>query len=263
MEQVPDMAGSPASSQGVASAHPPQTKRTSPLILILDYSLQIGRQLQRDLVNAGYRFDSVVSDIDAARQLREACPDLIVLDFTLQDMSGDLARLRRYTGKVSVPIIALVAEESEGLRALFAGADDFVVKPFSSIHLIARAQSLLRRGKSGVAEPLSRSDPRPILRINDLELDLESHRVRRGGRPIHLGPTEYRLLTVFMGSPGHLFSREDLLMAIWSDQPGTEIRTVDVYVSRLRGALNRGFRAKTLKTVRGVGYVLRKGRSYP
>lgn len=183
----------------------------------------------------------------------------MVLDFEVRDLSSDVARLRSYAERARVPIITLVTRESDGLRGLFAGADDFLVKPVSTIHLIARAQSLLRRAKSDNPDPVARIESRPVLHIKDVEVDLEAHRVTRGGRDIHLSPTEYRILTLFMGNPGRIFSRQHLLMGIWGDRPNTGVRTVDVYVWRLRRKLKRGFRTDALQTVPRVGYVMKPG----
>ena len=141
----------------------------------------------------GYDVDAVDNDAKAERCLRDTAPDVMVLDLASPDASAGLARLRGFASRLLIPIIALVAEESAGLRGLFAGADDFVITPVSSIHLIARVQSLLRRTKSGNLNPVVRPDLGPLLRIKDVELDLETHRVTRGGRDVLLGPTQYRI----------------------------------------------------------------------
>ena len=230
-------------------------RRSAARILILDHGIQQADQLRHDLESAGYEVDTVDRDAKAARHLRNAGPDLLVLDLTSRDVSGDLARLR-FASRLR-PIIALVDQESEGLRGLFAGADDFVIKPVSSIHLIARVQALLRRTKHGVLDPIIPPDVGPVLRVNDVELNLETRRVTRGGHDVPLGPTEYRLLTLFMGSPGRVFSRQHLLTGVFSDKPNTELRTVDVYVCRLRRELNRHASADALHVVRRVGYVMK------
>jgi two-component system phosphate regulon response regulator PhoB len=259
-DQAPDVALPQAPKRGTGA---PSTKarRPSPLILILDYGLQQTGQFRRDLMSVGYEVDIVATDADAERHLREGAPDLMVLDFEVRNLSSDVARLRNYAERARVPIITLVTRESDGLRGLFAGADDFLVKPISSIHLIARVQSLLRRAKSDNPAPVARIKSHPVLRIKDVEVDLESHRVTRGGRDIHLSPTEYRILTLFVGNPGRIFSRQHLLINIWGDRPNTEVRTVDVYVSRLRRKLKRGFRKDALQTLPGVGYVMNPGRA--
>lgn len=124
----------------------------------------------------------------------------------------------------------------------------------SSIHLIAWAQSLLA-GRSPAAFPTpQRAVLRPVLRIGDVEVDLESHRATRAGRDVHLSPTEYRILVLFMGDTGRVFSRQQLLMGAADDRPNTELGAADVYVTGLRRKLNRGFNRDALKTLRGVGY---------
>lgn len=244
-------APNPGVPRASASHRIARYKHSLPLILILYTDKQHAVQLRSDLVSAGYEVDTVATDVDAKRRLRETAPDLIVLDFEMRDLNGDLARLRGYVERATPPIMILVPSESDGLRGLFAGADDFVTKPISSIHLIARVQALLRRPKHRDPGPV---DARRVLRIQDVEVNLESHRVTRAGRDIHLGPTEYRILIFFMRHPGRIFSRQRLLKAIWGDRPNTAGRTVDVYISRLGRALDRGFRESAIQSVRGVGY---------
>lgn len=241
-----------ATGSGAARA---SGRGTASRILILDHGMEQADRLRHDLESAGYEVDVVDNDAKAALHLRSTAADVIVVDLKFRDVGGDLARLR-FASKLR-PIIALVDQESEGLRGLFAGADDFVVKPVSSIHLIARVQALLRRTKCGVLDPIIPPDVGPVLRVNDVELNLETHRVSRGGHDVPLGPTEYRLLTLFMGSPGRVFSRQHLLTGIFSDKPNTELRTVDVYVCRLRRELNRHTSSDALHVVRGVGYVMK------
>jgi two-component system phosphate regulon response regulator PhoB len=147
-----------------------------------------------------------------------------------------------------MPIIMLTArgEESERVRGLSTGADDYIVKPFSVPELLARIRSLLRRARpERVAS---------VLGAGDLELDREKKRVSRSGREVHLGPTEFRLLEFLMQSPGRVYSREQLLDGVWGREIYIDERTVDVHVGRLRRALNRGRVADPIRTVRGAGY---------
>ena len=241
-----------ATRSGTARA---SERRTAGRLLILDHKMQAADRLRHDLESAGYEVATADNDAKVARLVRNTAPDLLVLDLKFGDASGDLARLRFASGLR--PIIALVNQENEGLRGLFAGADDFVVKPVSSIHLIARVQALLRRTKFGVLDPIIQPDVGPVLRVNDVELNLETHRVSRGGHDVPLGPTEYRLLTLFMGSPGRVFSRQHLLTGVFGDKPNTELRTVDVYVCRLRRELNRHGSSDALHVVRRVGYAMK------
>jgi two-component system phosphate regulon response regulator PhoB len=155
-------------------------------------------------------------------------------------------RLRSRESTRSLPIIMLTArgEESERIRGLATGADDYVVKPFSVPELLARVRAILRRSKPDLIAT--------VLRAGDIELDRETHRVRRSGRELHLGPTEFRLLEFLMQSPGRVFSRPQLLDGVWGHDVFVDERTVDVHVGRLRKALGRG--RDPIRTVRGSGY---------
>jgi two-component system phosphate regulon response regulator PhoB len=149
-----------------------------------------------------------------------------------------------------VPIIMLTArgEETDRIRGLDTGADDYIVKPFSMVELTARIRAVLRRIRPGLAEDRTRQ--------GDLTIDRVSHRVKRDGREIHLGPTEFRLLDYFMQHPGRVFSREQLLDAVWGSDVYVEARTVDVHVGRLRKALNLDTEIDPIRTVRSAGYAL-------
>jgi two-component system phosphate regulon response regulator PhoB len=159
-------------------------------------------------------------------------------------------RLRARPDTRQLPIIMLTArgEESERVRGLSTGADDYVVKPFSVPELSARVRALLRR-----AAPERLAD---VLSFGDLEVDREKKRVSRAGQAIDLGPTEYRLLEFLMERPGRVFSREQLLDGVWGSEVYIDERTVDVHVGRLRKALNRGHVTDPIRTVRGSGYAL-------
>jgi two-component system, OmpR family, phosphate regulon response regulator PhoB len=185
-------------------------------------------------------------------RLKESSPDLIVLDWMLPGLSGiELCRrLRARPETRQLPIIMLTArgEESEKVRGLATGADDYIVKPFSVPELLARVRALLRR-----ANP---ERVAVVLNIGDIEIDREKKRVSRNGRPIDLGPTEYRLLEFLMERPGRVFSREQLLDGVWGSDIYIDERTVDVHVGRLRKAINRGHASDPIRTVRGAGYAL-------
>jgi two-component system phosphate regulon response regulator PhoB len=184
--------------------------------------------------------------------MKEFTPDLMILDWMLPGLSGiELCRrLRARPDTKALPIIMLTArgEESERVRGLSTGADDYVVKPFSVPELLARVSALLRRSSpERVAE---------VLAFGDLALDREKKRVSRSGRAIDLGPTEYRLLEFLMERPGRVFSREQLLDGVWGNDVYIDERTVDVHIGRLRKALNRGQDDDPIRTVRGAGYAL-------
>ena len=211
-----------------------------PLALLLRYNLEA----------EGYDVETVARGDDADTRLREAPPDLVVLDWMLPGLSGiELCRrLRTRPESKALPIIMLTArgEESERVRGLATGADDYIVKPFSVPELLARIRSLLRRARpERVAS---------VLGAGDLELDREKKRVSRSGREVHLGPTEFRLLEFLMQSPGRVYTREQLLDEVWGRDIYIDERTVDVHVGRLRRALNRGRASDPIRTVRGAGY---------
>jgi two-component system phosphate regulon response regulator PhoB len=211
-----------------------------PLTLLLRYNLEA----------EGYDVDTTARGDEAEIKLKESVPDLLVLDWMLPGMSGiELCRrLRARPDTERLPIIMLTArgEESERVRGLATGADDYIVKPFSVPELLARIRSLLRR-----ARPESVAT---VLVAGDLELDREKKRVSRSGREVHLGPTEFRLLEFLMQSPGRVYTREQLLDGVWGRDIYIDERTVDVHVGRLRRALNRGRALDPIRTVRGAGY---------
>lgn len=189
---------------------------------------------------------------DAQAQIADRVPDLILLDWMLPGTSGlELARRWRKDRLTrEVPIIMLTArgEESERIRGLATGADDYIVKPFSVPELLARVKGLLRRASP---ERLA-----TVLTYGDIELDREKRRVARSGRSIDLGPTEYRLLEFFLEHPGRVFSREQLLDSVWGRDIYIDERTVDVHIGRLRKLLNPGREQDPIRTVRGAGYAL-------
>ena len=211
-----------------------------PLMLLLRYNLEA----------EGYAVESAARGDEADTRLKENPPDLVLLDWMLPGISGiELCRrLRARPETRQLPIIMLTArgEESEKLRGLSTGADDYMVKPFSVPELLARVRALLRR-----ASPESIA---AVLAIGDVELDREKKRVTRGGQPVDLGPTEYRLLEFLMQRPGRVFSRQQLLDGVWGNEIYIDERTVDVHVGRLRKAINRGKQADPIRTVRSAGY---------
>jgi two-component system phosphate regulon response regulator PhoB len=219
-----------------------------PKVMIVEDEEPLSLMLRYNLEAEGYAVDTVVRGDDAEVRLRESVPDLLLLDWMLPGVSGiELCRrLRSRETTRALPIIMLTArgEESERIRGLATGADDYVVKPFSVPELLARVRAILRRSKPDLIAT--------VLRAGDIELDRETHRVRRGGRELHLGPTEFRLLEFLMQSPGRVFSRPQLLDGVWGHDVFVDERTVDVHVGRLRKALGRG--RDPIRTVRGSGY---------
>lgn len=188
-------------------------------------------------------------------QIEERLPDLVLLDWMLPKLSG-IEVCRRIRGKPetrNTPIIMLTArgEESDRIRGLDTGADDYLTKPFSMSELIARIRAVLRRIRPGLADDR--------LNHGDIVIDRVAHRVRRSGQEIHLGPTEFRLLDHLMQHPGRVFSREQLLDAVWGSDVYVEARTVDVHVGRLRKALNVEGTVNPIRTVRSAGYSLDLG----
>ena len=221
-------------------------------ILIVEDEEALTLLLRYNLEADGYEVDTVARGDEADLLLKEKTPDLVILDWMLPGLSGiELCRrLRARPETKQLPIIMLTArgEESERVRGLATGADDYIVKPFSVPELSARVRALLRR-----ALPERVAD---VLAFGDLEVDREKKRVSRGGRAIDLGPTEYRLLEFLMERPGRVFSREQLLDGVWGSDIYIDERTVDVHVGRLRKALNRGQDTDPIRTVRGAGYAL-------
>jgi two-component system, OmpR family, phosphate regulon response regulator PhoB len=223
----------------------------SPTILIVEDESDVALMLRYNLEAEGYRVQTAATGDEAVERMREGVPDLILLDWMLPGLSGiELCRrwrAREETARVPIIMITARGEEEERIRGLATGADDYVVKPFSIPELIARITALLRRSSPQLVIS--------VLRAGDLELDRTSHRVRRGGREVHLGPTEYRLLEYLMRHPGRVYSREQLLDGVWGNDVYVDERTVDVHVGRLRKAINRrASEIDPIRTVRGAGY---------
>ena len=223
-----------------------------PRVLIVEDESALMALLRYNLEREGFDVDEAIDGEEALLTVAEQPPDLIVLDWMLPKLSGiEICRqLRRRPETRATPIIMLTAktEESDRVRGLDSGADDYVTKPFSPAELIARVRAVLRRTK-----PSSTGE---ALNFADLSMDLIGHRVTRAGRPIHLGPTEFRLLRHLLENPGRVFSREQLLNAAWGRDAYVEPRTVDVHVRRLRKAINLRHERDLIRTVRAFGYAL-------
>ena len=200
----------------------------------------------------GFTVISTPAGDEALILVDEVKPDLVILDWMIEGTSGIevCRRLRRNPGTASLPVIMLTArgEEDDRVRGLETGADDFITKPFSPKELIARANALLRRSRPGLlAKTLSYAG---------IEMDVVAHRVRRDGKPVSLGPTEYRLLRHLLENPQRVFSRQQLLEVVWAHSEEIELRTVDVHVRRLRIALCKDHEVDLIRTVRSEGYSL-------
>jgi two-component system phosphate regulon response regulator PhoB len=223
-----------------------------PSILVVEDEESLSTLLQYTLEKEGYNVVLSGDGEEALILIAEKQPDLVVLDWMLPSVSGIevCRRLRQNTRTRNLPIIMLTArgEESDRIRGLDTGADDYVVKPFSMIELTARLRAVLRRIRPGLTEDK--------VRQGDLMIDRVAHRVKRGADDIRLGPTEFRLLDHFMQHPGRVFSREQLLDAVWGSDVYVETRTVDVHIGRLRRALNRDGHEDPIRTVRSAGYSL-------
>ena len=221
-------------------------------ILIVEDEEPLTIMLRYNLEKEGFAVETSAHGEEADLRIRENPPDLAVVDWMLPGLSGIelVRRLRARPETKQLPIIMLTArgEESERVRGLATGADDYIVKPFSVPELLARVKGLLRRA---APERLAN-----VLTFGDLELDREKRRVARAGQPIDLGPTEYRLLEFFLEHPGRVFSREQLLDSVWGRDIYIDERTVDVHIGRLRKLLNPGREQDPIRTVRGAGYAL-------
>jgi two-component system phosphate regulon response regulator PhoB len=223
-----------------------------PTILVVEDEDALATLLQYNLEKEGYAVVVAEDGDEAMVSVDEKLPDLIVLDWMLPKVSGIevCRRLRQRPETRNVPIIMLTArgEESDRIRGLDTGADDYVVKPVSMSELAARVRAVLRRLRPGLAED--------EVRCGDIVIDRVGHRVKRAGKEVHLGPTEFRLLDYLMRHPGRVLSREQLLDAVWGSDVYVEARTVDVHIGRLRKALNLPQTEDPIRTVRAAGYSL-------
>lgn len=223
-----------------------------PLVLLIEDDPAIAELVRYNLDNAGFDMALASDGEEGMLQASERAHDLIIIDWMLPHLSGIeiCRRLRRRPETRNTPIIMLTArgEEADRVRGLETGADDYLTKPFSPRELIARIQAVLRR----VRPALSGEE----LEYAGIRLDPVRHRVERDGRTLKIGPTEYRLLRHFMEHPGRVFSREQLLDAVWGHDADVGIRTVDVHIRRLRKVLNAPREPDPIRTVRAAGYAL-------
>ncbi len=219
-------------------------------VLVVEDEEALTLLLRYNLEAEGYEVDCVERGDEAELRLLEHVPDIAIIDWMLPGLSGiELCRRIRARDETKrLPVIMLTArgEEGDRVRGLATGADDYIVKPFSLPEFLARVQALLRRSNPALLSS--------TLVAGDIELDRDARRVRREGRELHLGPTEFRLLEFLMQSPGRVFTREQLLDNVWGRNVYIDERTVDVHVGRLRKAISVPDAHNPIRTVRGAGY---------
>ena len=223
-----------------------------PMVLVVEDEASLVAMLRYNLEKQGFRVEEAVDGQEAIARIAESPPDIVLLDWMLPIMSGiEVCRqIRRRPATRDLPVIMVTArgEDQDAVRGLNTGADDYITKPFSMDALLARMRALLRR--SGPA------NVRGQLEFHDIVMDQSAHRVQRNGRAVHLGPTEYRLLEFLMQHPRRVFSREELLNAVWGRDIHVEPRTVDVHIRRLRKSINGDDELDVVRTVRAAGYAL-------
>ncbi len=221
-----------------------------PYVLVVEDEDSLATLLEYNFQKEGYEVGIATDGEEALLMAAERTPDIILMDWMLPKLSGVEAcrRLRRREETRTTPIIMLTArsDETDRINGLDYGADDYMVKPFSIPELFARTRALLRRTQPSLLKD--------VIRQGDIEIDSKAFRVRCGDTPVHLGPTEFRLLDYFMRNPGRVFSREQLLDAVWGRDVYVEARTVDVHVGRLRKALKKNSNSDPIRTVRSAGY---------
>lgn len=222
----------------------------TPHVLVVEDEEALAELLKYNLEREGYRVSVAQDGEEALMVSAESTPDLVLLDWMVPKVPGIevCRRLRARPEARNTPIVMLTARGDEGdrIRGLDTGADDYITKPFSMSELLARLRAVMRRIRPGLAEDK--------LRAGDITIDRVAHRVRRAAREVHLGPTEFRLLEYLMQHPGRVFSREQLLDAVWGSDVYVEARTVDVHIGRLRKAVNLDTEFDPIRTVRSAGY---------
>ena len=225
---------------------------TTPCVLIIEDEASQVELLRYNFSKDGYAVSVALDGEEGALKALEEIPDLIVLDWMLPELSGiDVCRrLKGHSETRAIPVIMLTArgEELDRVRGLDMGADDYVVKPYSVLELLARARALIRRSNPAVGDS--------VLDYGDITMHTAQHKVMRAGEQKKLGPTEFRLLGVFMARPGRVWSREQLLERVWPHDLDIDLRTVDVHVGRLRRALQSEGLPNPIRTVRAAGYAL-------
>ncbi|UWQ30565.1 phosphate regulon transcriptional regulator PhoB [Leisingera sp. M527] len=223
-----------------------------PTVLVVEDEMAQREVLAYNLEADGFRVLRAKDGEEALLMVEEDMPDMIILDWMMPNLSGIevCRRLKTRAETRNIPVIMLSArsEEVDKVRGLETGADDYVVKPYSVAELMARVRSQLRRVRPSTVGVR--------LEYDDIVLDAETHKVSRGGNPLKLGPTEFRLLSTFIEKPGRVWSREQLLDRVWGRDIYVDTRTVDVHIGRLRKALTQHGGNDPVRTVRGAGYAL-------
>lgn len=221
-------------------------------ILVVEDEDSLATLLEYNLKREDFDVSLASDGEEALMKIDEGAPDIVILDWMLPKVSGleVCRRIRSKPETKNLPVIMLTArsEEADRIRGLETGADDYLTKPFSTNELIARVRAVLRRIRPALVED--------EIRHGDLRVDRSAHRVWRDDKEIHLGPTEFRLLDHLIQHPGRVFSREQLLNAVWGSDVFVEVRTVDVHIGRLRKALNKHNQGDPIRTVRSAGYAL-------
>jgi two-component system OmpR family response regulator len=228
---------------------------TEARLLVVDDEPNIRELLSASLRYAGFEVVTAEDGREAVQAAERVRPDLIVLDVMLPDMDGfEVVRRLRSSGR-PLPVLFLTARDGteDKVTGLTLGGDDYVTKPFSLEEVLARIRAVLRRTRGDVAEP-SR------MRVADLELDEDSHEVRRAGEPVHLSPTEFRLLHFLMSNVGRVLSKAQILDHVWEYDFGGDSNVVESYVSYLRRKVDQS-EPRLIHTLRGVGYMLRAPRT--
>ncbi len=223
-----------------------------PKILLVEDDANLVELIAYNLEKEGFDVIRTDDGEEAMVLAEEEKPDLVVLDWMIANLSGIevCRRLRRNAVTANLPVVMLTAraEEEDRIRGLETGADDYITKPFSPRELIARVRAVLRRLRPALSGA--------SLDYAGIIMDTVAHKVVRNGKPVQLGPTEFRLLRHFLEHPGRVFSREQLLDAVWGRDVYVEERTVDVHIRRLRKAINIDEAADVIRTVRSAGYAL-------
>jgi DNA-binding response OmpR family regulator len=220
-------------------------------VLVIEDEIQLARHVSRALERHGHVATARYDGTGGLQAALDSPPDLIVLDLNLPGLDGleVLARLRQAGGAARVLILTARGEVEERVKGLKAGADDYLVKPFSLDELVARVEALGRRGSTPSAADL--------LRVADLQMDVQHRRVTRSGTPIALSPREFDVLQVLMQEPGRIFSRTELCERVWQRDHEYDTRTVEIFITRLRKKIDSGFPAPLIHTHRFIGYAVR------